>query len=519
MRKIISLLLLVGVLGFAGCAKDILDTDPTDRVSGTAIFTDADNAMTALNGIYRAMYTSGWGSDWTHENGGVPAFILVFDLYGEDHIMDGSGSGWFWYDYGFGTWGDWSHNAGHQYQIWNFFYTVVSNVNYILAEEEELEGDEAAINKVFGQAYALRAWAYSWLVQAYAQSWDNSKPGVPLYTEPTIAGSEGNPRGTVGAVWEMVNSDLDKSIAYFEAGAGVQSHPSHVDKYVAYGLKARAALVQKDYPAAESFGKKALEGSKKVATSPADFRHINDVKKVNVLWGLEVQADQSMGNPGVYAHMDADSKGTYSNARHLISKWLYDRIPTTDSRKAWWTDEMNPNDWGEAGTDQGSKRSWCQTKLVYQDPSDQTGDFILMRAEEMALIVAEAACQQEKWPVAREYLSMVGDARDDDFATRIAARNDSKVYSDNTHALPTTLMEEILLQRRIELWGEVPRAHDLLRLGLGYDRDYAESNHTVKATNVNTGPYSPAFILWIPRTEFDGNDNMDLSSDQNPSQD
>lgn len=79
-------------------------------------------------------------------------------------------------------------------------------------------------------------------------------------------------------------------------------------------------------------------------------------------------------------------------------------------------------------------------------------------------------------------------------------------------------MDEILFQRRVELWSEVPRLHVLQRLGLGFNRNFDGSNHTGKIQSVNTNPASPAFILWIPQSEFDGNENMDAATDQNPDQ-
>jgi hypothetical protein len=294
-------------------------------------------------------------------------------------------------------------------------------------------------------------------------------------------------------------------------------HRSHIDKYVAYGLKARHALVQKNYPVALEFAVKAMDSPRSIAPF-ADIRNVNDISKRNVLWGLGIQTDQAMGNWDIYTHMDADSKTTYSKGRHLISSWLYDRIPNEDARKEWWTAPLPQEEWGEAGTENGSKRSWCQTKKVFIDASSQTGDHVLMRVEEMALIAAEAACHLERYPEARQYVSMVGSTRMPDYETRLENFSNSKVYNANTHANLVTLMDEILFQRRVELWSEVPRLHDLLRLGLGFDRNYDGSNHTIRLNSVNTSPNSPAFILWIPRAEFDGNENMDATTDQNPRQ-
>lgn len=517
MKKILIVLtLLAGTLFMLSCSDTLLDTDPTDKVSGTAIFSDSENALTALNGIYRLMYSGEWGGGWEAENGGLPAFILTLDLLAEDHVMDGSGSGWFWYDYGYNTWGDYTHSSGHQYQIWNFFYTLIANANYILANEETLEGDENYANYVIGQAYAIRSFAYMWLVQVYQQN-DASKPGVPLYSEPTIAGTTGQPRGTVQQVYEQANSDIDKAIELLEKTNVSQMHKSHIDKYVAYGLKARHALVQQDFPTALAAAEKAMESPAEIVPF-ANVKNVNDNGKANVMWGLGIQTDQAIGSWDIFSHMDADSRTTYSVARHLISSWLYDQIPETDARLEWWTTPLPEEEWGTAGTDEGSKRSWTQKKLVYLDVSASTGDHILMRKEEIALMAAEAACHLENFTEARNYVEMVGEMRDSNYEERLAGFSDSKEYNTNTNGQLTTLMDEILFQRRVELWSEIPRIHDLQRLGLGFDRSFEGTNHTVLLSGVNTNPASPAFILWIPQAEFDGNENMDASTDQNPSQ-
>ncbi len=80
MKKILYILSLVGVLSFSGCS-DMLDTDPTNRVSGTAISQMLKNSLAAINGIYRLMYTGGWGTAWAAENGGLSAYTLVLILW------------------------------------------------------------------------------------------------------------------------------------------------------------------------------------------------------------------------------------------------------------------------------------------------------------------------------------------------------------------------------------------------------------------------------------------------------
>ena len=86
-----------------------------------------------------------------------------------------------------------------------------------------------------------------------------------------------------------------------------------------------------------------------------------------------------------------------------------------------------------------------------------------------------------------------------------------------------TLMDEILLQRRIELWGETGRIFDILRLAKGWTRYWnvggEESNHTNYLRKYPEYLNFPAdyieCILMIPQAEIDNNPNIN-PEDQNP---
>ncbi len=511
MKKIIYLFLSVVVLALSTSCEDYLNTEPTASVGSEQVFKSAESALSAVNGIYRAMYEDEWGAAWNAENGGIMAYMLASDLMGEDHIQNKLGSGWFYYDYTYGISSDYTYSYGRQGQCWNFFYTLISNANNIIAHEDKIQDDPSKAKYVVGQAYALRAFSYLWLVQNFQQC-DPTLPGVPVYTEPTTIESEGKGRGTVQDVYNRINEDLDNAIERLAATEVEQQHPSHIDVYVAQGLKARASLVQKDYASALAAAKAALEKPNARILPFAETNKVNDVAKANVMWGLAIQTDQSLSNNGVYAHIDADAGGTYSNgAQHLISSWLYHQMPETDARRAWWTAPLPESEW----VDKTSRKSYVQVKLVYKDAALGTGDYVLMRLEEMALTAAEAACHLKDYETAREYVKMVTSMRDTEYEANLAAVEDGDMINAETSSTINTLMDYILFQRRVELWGEVSRMHDLKRLGLGVNRSYAfePNNHTAQAKYPAGYKF---FIYAIPLSEFDGNTALDPVKDQNP---
>ena len=80
-------------------------------------------------------------------------------------------------------------------------------------------------------------------------------------------------------------------------------------------------------------------------------------------------------------------------------------------------------------------------------------------------------------------------------------------------ATGTALLDEILLERRIELWGEGFVGLDIKRLKLAVDR--SDSNHNpVYAQNMTMAAESPNFIYQIPQDEIDANDLIS-EEDQN----
>ena len=513
MKKILYLLFAAGCAGLlsVSCAKEVLDTAPSGSLSGEEIFGDSNKAQSAMDGIYRLMYTNGWSSGWPSEHPGLAGFTIVRSLMGEDHYQYDQGNGWFYFDYAFNVATDWSHTSGRQYGTWNMFYTFISQANYVIDAEESLKADATGQN-VLGQSYAVRAFSYYCLYESFCQgnyTENKDKPGVPIYTTGTNKETEGVGRGTIEQLFTQINTDFQKSVDYFTSSGQTQSHCSHIDLYTAYGLWARASLGQQNYEQAGICAEQALKksGLKRVATI-SELSGFNSRSVADVLWAFEITADQVALFGGFISHMAID--GTYgSSAPQCIDDWLYEEGMTdTDLRRAWAT-RPSESQLVSDDSDFKDKPIYWQQKFTYQNAATGMADIINLRAEEMLLTLAECKCRANDYEGARElleelYAERYSEPRD------ISGLENSSSLSLDTHTLPKSLLDEILLQRRIELWCEgMGRVPDLRRLNLGYTRTETQPEAVSKEPN------DPSFILAIPLSEFNSNPALDLGKDQN----
>ena len=498
MKKIFYALMALATLSLASCNKELLNTNPTDAVSGDTVFKDADGAMMALNGTLRFFWQ--WGSTTTsnyHQSFGPQSYNLMADLMGEDMVMAASGSGWFWYDYIYNVKSRYTSGGWRSYDCWNYYYTLISSVNYIL-DAKEIEGDPATIDYVMGNAYAIRAYAYAYCAMVFARSYigHEDRLSIPIYTEPTFAGTAGKPRSTNREVFAQAMSDINKAIELL--GDTPQMHVSHIDKYVANGIKARIALYMGDYQTAHDAAAIAVKGGSIAYDSTF---HYNDATHASVLWGAEIISTQGTTNPQFLVHMDYRYGGYGNSARKCASAWLIDQMGPEDKRATdWWSYEV---------LNDGSTKGYQQYKFLFKDPKDtyNGADHIFMRAPEMQLIIAETACRLGNESEAKAALNELMKTRDAGYDCSNKTGTDlAPITTDKTGSL----LEEIILQRRIELWGESGRIYDIKRLRQGFVRT-SDMGHPSAALLGNLhldDPESFDWVLTIPQVEFDANPYM-----------
>ncbi|MDR1552479.1 MAG: RagB/SusD family nutrient uptake outer membrane protein [Prevotellaceae bacterium] len=521
MKKLTLILILLSSLILTSC-EDRLDTNPTDAVSGNSMMDNTENAIISLNGIYRMMFEWGYSTSGNYGHSfGVQSYTMAANLMGEDLVIAESGDGWFWTDYVYTVKRSYTSSIARSYDIWTYFYRVIANVNYIIAAKETMQGESTEVSYIIGQAYALRAYSYFYLAQYFSRTFkghENEKC-VPIYTEPTSSATKGNARATVNDVYTLIRADIDTAVVRLtNVSTRKRTNETHIDYRVANAFKADICLVTNEWEEAEKAAKIAqtdfsVGEEDDIIVPGGESSSFNDVGHKNVMWGNIIINDQVRDHYRQFmAHMDTEGEYGYygKNAHKQINKLLYNKLGANDIRRAWWVlDEKYPN-----------KEGYLQVKFKYRDYQNGITDRVYLRMEQMILVEAEALCRQGKDSEARAALMKLMSKRDTSYSVNKTGTALGTLTTNETGSL----LEEIIIQRRIELWGEHGRIYDIKRLKQGFIRTETMGHPTEAITALNNlkvdNPETYDWVLTIPQYEFDNNKilspNEIPSGDQNP---
>ncbi|MBW3128729.1 RagB/SusD family nutrient uptake outer membrane protein [Hymenobacter profundi] len=496
MKKTIYGVFLATALVFSSCDKDYLETAPTDAVTAGNVLANTENAMAALNGIHRLLYSQ---FNSQQNQGGQGSMMIMMDALGEDWVQT-LGTSWWATEHNWISHRNATSGSSYNHAWYYFYYRIIANANVLINGLDNATGPVAEKNMVIGEALVYRAWCHFQLVQAFGQRYDagktNDQLGVPLMVTAT---TEGQPRATVEAVYKQINEDLDEGIKLL-TGAGARPAKSHFNVAVAKGIKARVALTQQNWALAASSAQEAIAQSGATLMSRTQYTSgFNSIDNPEWLWGSQVQADQTNYFYSFFAYMSANFSSTAIRQNpKKINSVLYAKIRPTDIRKSLWDSTgasipAPPN---------GVKAKYGQKKFLVANTSLSIGDVPHMRLAELYLIQAEAEARQGMSAAAATHL-----------ATLLTARNPQYVKSTSTGQ---ALVDEILIQRRIELWGEGFRFLDLKRTNSALDRTGA--NHipqwawAITGNNFKVAADAKEWQFLIPQAEI----NVNKAIVQNP---
>ena len=487
---------MIALAGFTSCSESFLDTEYTEYLDQEAAGEAAGkNPDVFLNGMWSWMVSYSQTGSGSHDDFGYMGSLHATDMMAEDVVM--ASSHWFNYDHQLDN-----HQEAYRRTRchWLNYYTMIAKSNEIISLYPN--GGETVDQKgLIGQAQAIRGLAYLHLIQLYqfASNADGSvnasAPGVPLVlttadgkTEEELAALQG--RNTVGEVMAQIELDLTNAVTNLEAGYERPSK-NYVDASVANGILARYYLLANKWQDAANAANKARQGYP-IMKADANGLYDGFVTTGNSewMWGFAHTTETQTTYASFFSMISNIAPG-YAGigyAPRLIDARLYSQIPDTDIRKKLWNGpEGDPTAQTEA-----SAYPYASRKFGYD--ANWLQDYIYMRASEMKLIKAEAYARLNQ-------------------ASAATAALKELVSKRNPQWVGTATVEEVLLQRRIELWAEGFTYHDLRRNGLGVVRTYEGTNHPTWG-QIDYPAHDKTWNFQIPRSEMQNN-LMLSDADQN----
>lgn len=509
MKKILSYglsaaFITVSVASLTSC---IDDTEPTDSVTKEQV-AETNSATDYLVQAIPAYMLKYWNSDY-HNSWGYPAIMFIRDIETADVSHADPGK---YYDAWFGYWGNNTYQ-GRDYVfaqfLWNFQTKMINTANNAVAAVDSTSASDEQ-KGYLAASLAYRASYYLDMAREY-EFLENDKTlpvspegnnvsglTVPIVTEATTeADSRNNPRATRETMAAFILGDLQYAERWIDAFTISDKTFPHLD--CVYGLYARYYMWLENYPMAEKYARLAINASSVQPMSETDALDtstgFNTLSKW--MWGMQYTTETINNNLlNWFAWACNENSWGYAGptgggAQYLIDAAMYDRISDTDWRKLMWK--------APAGTPLEGKSSYCDAEIgealadyasmKFRPGSGDTqvyttgnvGAIPLMRVEEMYFIEAEAAAHQDAARGKQLVESFMKQYRDSKYTCNVSSTDD--------------VVEEIVFQKRVELWGEGQTFFDIKRLNYPVERSYNGTNH-LSAELFNTTT-RPAWMNWV----------------------
>ena len=432
-----------------------------------------------------------------------------------------------------------ARNMGPKYvymqYVWNYYTKFILTTNNVIKKFKS-SSDKDSEKGNLGLGYTFRALCYLDMARMFeflpnekfpsgknAEGVDVTNLTVPIVTDTTSQeSSRKNPRVTREKMFEFIKSDLNKAetlIPYYKNNKKWMPNLACV-----YGLKARLYMWVEKYDSAQIYARKAIDES-----------HATPMTKVQA---LDTRSGFNQADPWMWASSqtadDATVKSKLSNWTSylsnetewgytpdggpviMISRDMYDRLSDTDWRKL----EFKAPD-GSALADQntycddqfktgGDRELPKYASLKFRpgggDVKNSTVGaataFPIMRVEEMYFIEAEAAAHQNPTQGKTLLVNFMRAYRDANYSTTASTKD--------------AVVEEIVFQKRVELWGEGQTFYDIKRLNYSVKRAYTGTNFKETARYNTNG--RPAWMnLCIVRNEGNNNDVLLTTNNPDPS--
>lgn len=513
------ILLAASTMSLTGCIEE---TFPTSGATSGQVGESSQAADGQLNGIAAYMNSKYLGSrrDWDFGYGSV---MHVRDVQTQD-LATADPSEFNQYAY-------WGQNIyqGRDYifsqWLWGFQNKFINTTNTMIGTIDEATATDTQ-KGYLAAACAFRALMYLDMAREYeflpndktshVNSDGNDVTGltVPIVKNGmTEAEARNNPRATREQMVEFILSDLQTAEKYIGYFTKTDHNLPHLD--VVYGLYARLYMWIENYPEAEKYARKAIDNATTTPITKAEAMDtktgFNDMSKW--MLGGQFTKESLVSNLQNWASFLCN-EATYGYAGNggcnvMMDKAMYDRMNNTDWRKLMYKapegsalDGQNvyiDPTYGASLFDYASTKFRPNQGEMYTSTIASAGAYPLMRVEEMYFIEAEAAAHQDAGRGKELLISFMNTHRDPKYTT-------VKTSVDE-------VVEEIVFQKRVELWGEGQSFFDIKRLNIPCVRGYNGTNH-LENEQFNTTT-RPAWMNWV-MVEYEENGNEGVRGYNNP---
>ncbi len=228
-----AILALLSMLALSSCQKDLLDTEPNDRLSENIFWKTSTDAQLAVNSLYRDL-------DGTN--------ILSFDAFTDLAIVNQPFA-----TEAFIYLGTYDASSSKILTEWSNAFTGIAACNYFLDNVDKVIAvtDSATFYRYKAEATVLRAYQYiklSWLFGA-----------SPILRKPlSLTDARTLTRDSVSAVYDFIDSSLTAAAPHLPTSYS-GSDVGRITRGAALGLKARADLYAGRYTASAAAAKSVMD--------------------------------------------------------------------------------------------------------------------------------------------------------------------------------------------------------------------------------------------------------------------
>ena len=530
----ITLATLAAALLASSCIKE---ADPYEIATE-----DQVTLETLIEGIPASLVqagSAGYAQDGQAWDFALPAIHIATESMTGD-IAIGGNIGYDW----FAQWGT-NEALGADYAVgaltWNNYYAWIMAANNVIKQIDasDFSSLDATQKSYLGFAYAYRAMFYLDLVRLYEFKENNYTEapevlglGVPVVLpETTEAEAKNNPRAKVDDIYDkVIFPDLDNAEELLENYTAPDKYT--ISLALVYGLKARAWLERgtakndaESYRQAAEYARQAITASGCTPLTQEQWEDptngFNSATSNDAwIWGLALPSESVANLFCFTVHMSCENDWAPYHAGRGINRNLYYSIDSRDFRRHSWLDpDRSSYAYKSCRPDADTyfKESLADFANIKFRPAQGAyadykvggaADHCCMRVEEMYFIEAEATAQAGDLAGGIRLLN--------EFMTSYRMMNGATYDCTSKSGTLEGFINELMLQKRIEFWGEGIVMFDMKRLDMSSKRGYVGTN-APSSYRLNVEGRAPYWNFVIIRSETQNNPVIATQNNPDPS--